>query len=565
MRHILIKTIAAAALAIGMSSCADDLNIHSIDPQSSASYGDEMQLLAKQYSTLGLTGQKGPAGSADISGDEGESGFFRTICNLQELPTDECLWAWQDNTDIPQLTNIAWSSSSTRVNWAYQRLAFNITLYNSYLHEMGGRTDGEYVHYNAEVRFLRALCYYYYLDLFRKAPFKIVFDTTTKPVEKAGKDLYDWLDNELTEIEGLMADAGSFNNSANFGRADAGAAYALHARLALNSEVYTNGQVKDYEKAVHYCDLLINNPAYALSKTTNANGFTGYEQVFMGDNDYNTQAMKEIIFPIRQDGVKTRCYAGSTYLIASCRIAGMPYSETNNTWSCIFAREALVKKFFPTITNCPLTTQENVGDMPTGTEAEIIAADEVTGGSTDNIVRTAGDDRALFYGGCGGGYRSYKAEGSITGFTQGLSIVKWTNRRSDLTTPNDMNYDDTDIPLFRLAEAYLTRAEANYRLGKDSKTVLADLNELRSRAHATSLKSVDLQTLIDEWSREFYLEGRRRSDLVRFGMFSGNSYLWDWKGGVENGTSVDSHYDVYPLPADEVAGNSENLTQNDGY
>ena len=60
------------------------------------------------------------------------------------------------------------------------------------------------------------------------------------------------------------------------------------------------------------------------------------------------------------------------------------------------------------------------------------------------------------------------------------------------------------------------------------------------------------------------MEGRRRSDLVRFGCFTGNKYLWDWKGGAANGVSVDSHFDVYPIPADDVM-NNKNLTQNYGY
>ena len=71
MKHIFLKTALAALLMGGVAtSCVNDLNISSIDPQSSSSYGD-MELLAKIYSTLGLTGQKGPAGSGDISSDEG--------------------------------------------------------------------------------------------------------------------------------------------------------------------------------------------------------------------------------------------------------------------------------------------------------------------------------------------------------------------------------------------------------------------------------------------------------------------------------------------------------------
>ena len=105
MRHIFAKTAVAGLLVLGMTSCANDLNISSVDPQTSTSYED-MQLLAKVYGTLGMTGQKGPAGSGDISSDEGESGFYRTTFNLETLPTDECNWAWQTDTDIPQITGI---------------------------------------------------------------------------------------------------------------------------------------------------------------------------------------------------------------------------------------------------------------------------------------------------------------------------------------------------------------------------------------------------------------------------------------------------------------------------
>ena len=184
MKHIIFKTAAIAFLALGMASCSDDLNISSIDPQSSPSY-DVKELLAKQYSTLGVTGQKGPDGKADLSCDEGESGFYRTVFNLEELSTDEALWAWQTDPDISPISFISWNKSSSRVNWAYQRLTFDVTLYNQFISEQTGKQDDSVI---AEVRFLRALHYTYFLDLFHKAPFKDNFDGEL-PVEKSGKDL----------------------------------------------------------------------------------------------------------------------------------------------------------------------------------------------------------------------------------------------------------------------------------------------------------------------------------------------------------------------------------------
>ena len=558
MKKIFIKTAMASMLCMGFVSCADELNIKSVDPLNHQTYTVE-GLLAKQYATLGLTGQKGPAGLQDISGDEGETGFIRTVFNLQELMTDETLWAYQGNEGITQITCMDWDKNNPRVNLAYQRLSFNINQYNFFITEQSGSLSEDQI---AEVRFLRALNYYYFLDLYRKAPFKDTFDSNL-PTEKSGKDLYEWLDNELTTIEPMMAEVGAYNNSENFGRADRGAAYALHARLALNSAVYTDGQIKDYQKAIHYCDEIINSGKYDLSRVAK-NGYSGYQQLFMGDNDCNPDAMKEIIFPIRQDGVKTRSYAGTSYLVNASTISGMPYASTSDPWKCLFARVDLVKKFFPN-GDIPKATDEDLLSNPS--KDQVIAKDNEMGISTADVVAQAKDDRALFYmgiGGCSDKVRTLTPGDAITGPLNGASFVKWTNLHADGTAQHHQNFSDTDFPMFRLAEIYLTRAEAKYRLN-GSQEGLADILEVQGRANRDlKASSVDDQTLIDEWCREFYMEGRRRSDLVRFGLFTGSKYLWSFKGGSENGQGIPAKCDIYPIPGDEIK-NNPNMTQNPKY
>ena len=563
MKKIFIKTAMASMLCMGFVSCADELNIKSIDPQSTPTYTVE-GLLAKQYATLGLTGQKGPAGSADLSCDEGESGFIRTIFNLQELMTDETAWAYQADNAIAPITNLSWNSGNDRVNWAYQRLIFDITLYNQFIAEQTGKLSDDQI---AEVRFLRALNYYYFLDLYRRAPFKLTFDDSL-PTEKKGKDLYEWLDNELTTIEPLMAEVGAYDNSENFGRADCGAAYALHARLALNSEVYTEGKVKDYQKAIDYCDKILNNVGEGEGKynlcRAEKNGYSGYQQLFMGDNDCNPEAMKEIIFPIRQDGVKTRAYAGTSYLVNASTISGMPYASTSDPWKCLFARVDLVKKFFPN-GDIPKATDEDLLSNPS--KDQVIAKDNEKGISTADVVAQAKDDRALFYmgiGGCSDKVRTLTPGDAITSPLNGASFVKWTNLHADGTAQHHQKFSDTDFPVFRLAEIYLTRAEAKYRLN-GSQDGLEDILKVQDRANRDlKATSVDEQTLIDEWCREFYMEGRRRSDLVRFGLFTGSKYLWSFKGGVEKGAGTPAYYDIYPIPYNEIK-NNPNMHQNPKY
>ena len=561
MKKIFIKTAMASMLCMGFVSCADELNIKSVDPLNHQTYTVE-ELLAKQYATLGLTGQKGPADLPDIkSGDEGETGFIRSVFNLEELMTDETLWAYQSNDGMTQITGMNWDKDNPRVNWAYQRLSFDINQYNFFISEQSGSLSEDKI---AEVRFLRALNYYYFLDLYRKAPFKDTFDSNL-PTEKSGKELYEWLDNELTTIEPLMAEVGAYNNSENFGRADRGAAYALHARLALNSAVYTDGQIKDYQKAIHYCDEIINSGKYDLCRAEK-NDYSGYQQLFMGDNDCNPEAMKEIIFPISQDGVKTRAYGGTSFLVSASTISGMPYASTSDPWKCLFARVDLIKKFFPN-GDIPKATDEDLKNLTNPSKDQVIAKDNEKGISTADVVAQAKDDRALFYmgiGGCSDKARTLTPGDAITGPLNGASFVKWTNLHADGTVQHHQKFSDTDFPVFRLAEIYLTRAEAKYRLN-GSQEGLADILEVQGRANRDlKASSVDEQTLIDEWCREFYMEGRRRSDLVRFGLFTGSKYLWSFKGGAENGAGIPPKCDIYPIPGDEIK-NNPNMTQNPKY
>ena len=78
------------------------------------------------------------------------------------------------------------------------------------------------------------------------------------------------------------------------------------------------------------------------------------------------------------------------------------------------------------------------------------------------------------------------------------------------------------------------------------------------------MSSFTLQDVLDERARELYLECWRRNDLVRFGQFTSDSYVWQWKGGVKGGTSVDSHFNLFPIPDSDRLANS-NLQQNPGY
>jgi len=159
----------------------------------------------------------------------------------------------------------------------------------------------------------------------------------------------------------------------------------------------------------------------------------------------------------------------------------------------------------------------------------------------------------------------------VLDFTQGVEVYKYTNRTSTGTTPYSPNgvLCSTDFPLFRLAEMYLVYIEAVARGGSggDAGTALNYFNLLRTRAYGNSngnVTSYALSDILNERQKELYWECFRRTDLIRYGMFTGSTYLWPWKGGVQGGTAVDAHLNLLPLPATELNSNPS-LVQNPGY
>ncbi|MCE1169349.1 MAG: RagB/SusD family nutrient uptake outer membrane protein [Sphingobacteriia bacterium] len=185
------------------------------------------------------------------------------------------------------------------------------------------------------------------------------------------------------------------------------------------------------------------------------------------------------------------------------------------------------------------------------------------------IVRASYDHRAMFW-----------SEGQtleiedIGNFREGYAVTKWKNVNADGSPAINPHNDFvcTDFPLLRLADIYLTYAEAVIRggVGGDLNTAAGYINEIRDRAYESvgggNITSGQLspEFILDERARELFWEGHRRTDLIRFGKFTGGEYLWPWKGKVKDGTSVDGYRNLYPIPSTDL-GVNPNLKQNTGY
>ncbi|HEX6915291.1 MAG TPA: RagB/SusD family nutrient uptake outer membrane protein, partial [Chitinophagaceae bacterium] len=158
----------------------------------------------------------------------------------------------------------------------------------------------------------------------------------------------------------------------------------------------------------------------------------------------------------------------------------------------------------------------------------------------------------------------------ITKFTDGLAVVKFRNKtRSGAYGNSERNFSDVDFPVFRLAEMYLIYAEAVTRgaTNGSASQALTYFNLLRQRAYGDNsgdVGSLNENLILDERARELYWEGFRRSDLIRYNLFTSGTYLWPWKAGVPGGTGVPAYRNIYPIPATEVGANPK-ITQNPNY
>ena len=196
-----IKHIAPATLlcmSLGLGSCVNDLDVTPIDP-STVMTPDFNALFTKCYANMAVAGNGGANGDCDIDGlDGGTTGFVRQMFNANELPTDEAMCCWGDE-GIPAFNYNQWGASHPMLKGYYYRLYFGVTVCNFYL-EQAAEHDAAMT---AEIRFLRALYYYYLMDCFGNIPFL----TTVSPTaaEQANRQqVYDFIESELIGENGCI-------------------------------------------------------------------------------------------------------------------------------------------------------------------------------------------------------------------------------------------------------------------------------------------------------------------------------------------------------------------------
>ena len=511
--------ICGGLLMAGLSSCVGDLNVEPTDPTTKTELNSKEEflgLLARAYGGLVLEG--------GISVDDGGAGVYtRQLFNQQELTTDECVIAnnWND-AGIQELVYALPSPDNHWVYEMYSRINFQIALCNSVIKEFNNAgaffSATEIDEIQAEARVLRDLSYYHMIDIFGKGPWTDENSTVgATPPTYTRAELFDAVVADLVDALPHVAPAAQ----QEYGRVSREAGLALLAKLYLNAEVYTGNP--RWQDCATTCQEILKTVDYLAP--TYKYLFCATNEKYVASSTFGT-AQGEILWSVPQNESTLRTYGGTTYLAGGAYSTESPYDTyglNKDPWQGPHMRPETVNNF------------------------------------DDN------DQRALFYEG--------EFELNLLSLddwggpgTSGYQCIKY------VYTPEDNYYNEggtafandifcsTDFPLFRIADIYLMLAECN--MNGVSCDGLNYYNKVRIRAGLAAVGSLpDKKGLLDERNRELYWEGHRRSDMIRLGFYTGSTYNWQWKSGVQQGSALPEYRNLMPIPTQFIS----TLGQNPGY
>ncbi|MDE6256071.1 MAG: RagB/SusD family nutrient uptake outer membrane protein [Muribaculaceae bacterium] len=621
----ILLSLGVAASAFGLSSCVGDLDLEPRDPSQITNVsGDIDRVFADIYlnfSTYGANGNS-PVGGFD----GGMAAFQRAMFIAEEIPTDEACWLWDPADYGPAYNAGLFNANQRWLYGFYSRLIINITLCNQFIQNVNSgyfNLDAEgqqrAANYVLQAKALWGACYYYMLSFYDKIPYA---DETTPvgaiPAQLPRAEVYNRVVATLEDVVASFPE----NQKPVYGFVGLDMAESVLAKIYLNAGVFTGtpDYVNCYKHSKAVIDRLGKGGYYGngLARSYNALFGANNDQYVIGNagNEVN-----EIIWSIVGDEVNLTSFSGSGFLqagwigdngvsptmakptmnrelngtteetedgtiiyeyyedqekydqavaaynkddvktwqkVVSEFVNGVAYSFDPNAtgyvaqswynagygWKCMVARKSFVRKFEWDDVNMSQSQDRRVSLWQTSAH-----------GFTAENISLVGDDWG------NNGYLCPKY--SNWAYNEDGTINK------DASPTNIANASG-DYAAIRLAEVYLMAAEAILQGGGGSQAeALQYVNWIRQRAYAdpagdtshywSSLSMSDLQ---NERCRELYQENVRRTDLIRWNLWT-TGYTWEWKGNVQNGTNLPEYTKLYPIPTRVMTAST--FEQTTGY
>lgn len=543
--------------ALSMTSCLDEHPKDQLDED--AIYGSASDIYINAVASL-----YNYIGGANES--EGIQGTCRGIYDYNTLTTDEAMIPirggdWYDGGLWNAMYQHRWGADDQSLYDTWKYLYKVIVLANKSLDIISNKSAllsaAQQEEYRAEIRAIRAMFYYYAMDMFGRVPLVLSsaeqLHSSLFQGQTDRSSIFQFVFQELQQVLPSLPDQHSNKEGNYYGRITQPVVNFLLAKLALNAEIYMyddwtqgyasrpkgsdihfsvpasdaslrNGDKVDcrklnaWETCIYYCDKLAEE-GYVLESDDSFNFST------------HNETSKENIFTIPMDkNIYTNQFH---YLFRSYHYThggALGWGSENGTCATISTMKA---------------NHYGEADEDARCKMNFVAG----------VVKVDGHE-LLMDNGKPLEYQPFEVAQNLTNSkfvkTAGARMAKY---EVDRTSYMDGKLQSNDIVLFRYADALLMKAEAKVRNGENGDE---ELNKIRARVGMPYRKAT-LDNILEERLLELVWEGWRRQDLIRFGKFTGAYDLRTPLQGESSGYTT-----VFPIPQKCIDLNSE-LVQNKGY
>ena len=535
----IIKYILAAPLMLCFSSCLDEHPKDQLDQEAIYNNADNIykNAVASLYNYIGSNQES-----------EGLQGTCRGIYDYNTLTTDEAMnpirgGDWYDGGLWENMYQHKWNANDINLYNVWKYLFKVIVISNQSLSIIDSHqtllSAEQTRDFTAEVRAVRALFYYYAMDMFGRVPIVTSYDVKLEQVTQSERsEVFKFIVDELQDVAPQLADEHSNKEGNYYGRVTRPVANFLLAKLALNAEIYTddnwtdgkrqdgkniyfnvNGEKKNaWETCIWYCEQL-RQEGYELESDYASNfavhNENSKENIFTIPLDKNLY-LNEYHYHYRSRHYKHGgAYGGSSEngtcaTVSTVKAFGYGTDNVDNRFKINFYADTVLvdgKKIYldngKPLVYMPLELKLNLSDSP------------------------------------------YKQ-------TAGARVGKY---EVDRTAYSDGRQVDNDIVLFRYGDALLMEAEAKVRNGEDGSI---ELNAIRDRVGMPHVEA-NLDNILTERLLELVWEGWRRQDLIRFGKYT---QAYDQRTPLEKEST--GFTTVFPIPQ-RCRDLNKKLKQNPSY
>lgn len=479
---------------------------------------------------------------------EGLQGTCRGIYDYNTLTTDEAIIPirggnWYDGGLWENMYDHTWTATDTDLYNVWKYLYKVIVLSTKSLETIDQHksllNDQQRDEYKAEVRAVRAMFYYYAMDMFGRIPVLESSAQKTADIRQSNRsDVFKYIVKELQTVAPLLPNEHSNLQGNYYGRVTRPVVWFLLAKLALNAEVYTDDNWTDSYRTdgktimfdvdgtqknawltcIHYCNLIA-SAGYSLE--------SDYTKNFAVHNENSN----ENIFTIPLD--KMLYLNEFHYLFRSRHYAhGGAYGGASENGTCATLHTMAVYGYNTSSPDARLDMNFYTGKV-----------------EVDGSYVTLDDGNLLEY-------KPLDVEQNLTASphieTAGARMKKY---EVDRTAYSDGRMPDNDIVLYRYADVMLMKAEAKVRNGESGDE---ELNAVRNRVGMPSLTAT-LDNILNERLLELVWEGWRRQDMIRFG-----TYNKQYDIHIPSEADKKGYTTVFPIPG-KARELNPNLEQNPGY